>query len=803
MSKLSSFFRPSLKAAKKSVEKDALDLSSLKALSLWPEFPETPSPASPKQRPPFLRDGGGPVELSDRPSPSSKDVILLESILDIPWFSNASPKSVSLHRKELLRGRKQKWVSKHMESRRFEKLIRICAKKLGAETTLEVFSKLGRENGIKEYNAVIKLSVETARTCIKEDDSIDQIHKALQLLQSMREQGFPIEEESYGPLLQYFIDMGMIEEFKAFSELIMEENSNSCFRIGYYEMLLWVGVNNDDKIKQLCSYVESNRSEHHLKIAENYLWALCMTDRKNEILKLLEVVDIGTVSSLEFLTSIFECFGRLSLVNVAKECVLSFKESGRDMDDLSSFICSLTINLSNLKVDEVIVAFSELHEKLEVQPSSSSYCKLVTYCCDALKVQAALDVVDRMRSSGSSVAIETLHPIFRTCELTCDFDLVHSIYSVMQQLGLEPTCETYKYMITLCIKMKDFDGAYRLLASLDEKKIMPTASMYNSIMMGYFREKNVESGMMVLKQMEMADVKPDSETYCHLIFNSQCVEDIEKYCEEMQKSGLPLNKQFFLALINGYAKCGQFDKAKEVVLDHRIQPKNFFEVKSALVLSLASCGQMSEALDVYEEIKVAGFRPDPKAVISLIEHNQSDGKLDLLLQLLGDLNDKPSWCDGCGRVFLYCVQYKNQSCAINLLKKLKEKDELAADYFCDQAFGVIYNMDPADVEIGLSLLQGVKEDVGLAPSRTSLDFLLSTCVGAKDAHSARLIWKEYEKANIPFNVLTSLRYVSLFEFSVDIYMSLSTILKRAGTANPMCFTEHIFLEHGTCSELRS
>lgn len=192
--------------------------------------------------------------------------MLLESILDIPWFSNTS-KSVSLHRKELLRGRKQKWVSKHMQSGRFEKLIRTCAKKLGAETTLEVFSKLGRENGIKEYNALIEFSVETARTCIKEDDSIDQIHKALQLLQSLREQGFPIEEGSYGPLLQYFVDMGMIEEFQFFSKLIMEENPSSCFRIGYYEMLLWILVNNNDKIEQLCSHVESSRSEHHLKIA--------------------------------------------------------------------------------------------------------------------------------------------------------------------------------------------------------------------------------------------------------------------------------------------------------------------------------------------------------------------------------------------------------------------------------------------------------------------------------------------------------------------------------------------------------
>lgn len=35
---------------------------------------------------------------------------------------------------------------------------------------------------------------------------------------------------------------------------------------------------------------------------------------------------------------------------------------------------------------------------------------------------------------------------------------------------------------------------------------------------------------MVLKQMEDADIKPDSETYCYLIANCECQEDVSKVC---------------------------------------------------------------------------------------------------------------------------------------------------------------------------------------------------------------------------------------------------------------------------------
>ena len=56
----------------------------------------------------------------------------------------------------------------------------------------------------------------------------------------------------------------------------------------------------------------------------------------------------------------------------------------------------------------------------------------------------------------------------------------------------------------------------------------------------------------------------------------------------------------------------------QVVLDKGIPVKNINEIKSALVSSLASHGQISDALKIFEEIKQSGCSLEPKAVISLI-----------------------------------------------------------------------------------------------------------------------------------------------------------------------------------------
>lgn len=56
----------------------------------------------------------------------------------------------------------------------------------------------------------------------------------------------------------------------------------------------------------------------------------------------------------------------------------------------------------------------------------------------------------------------------------------------------------------------------------------------------------------------------------------------------------------------------------QVVLDRDIPNKFLNEIKSALVSALSSNGQISDALNIYDEIKQAGCSLEPKAVISLI-----------------------------------------------------------------------------------------------------------------------------------------------------------------------------------------
>ncbi|KAK2984793.1 hypothetical protein RJ640_004618 [Escallonia rubra] len=689
----------------------------------------------------------GEADLDSASSPDSEvndDEKPLEKVLDIPWFSNMSHNNTSLRRKEVSRERKQKWVYKGTQTNRIGRLVSMCANKVGADATLQVFGKLGRETGVKEFNALIGIYIAKARSTDDEDVSIEQIQKAYMLFKSMKEQGFPVEEETYGPFLLYLIEM------------------------------------------------------------ENYLIALCGSGRKREIMLLLETIDITQVSSLDSVAIIFKSLGRLLLEAFAKKFILALKTKDIGAENISNFIYDYAISMPNLAVKDVVSSFKNLHTELEIKPSSVPYEKLIRYCCDSLKlictltkrtvslllqcaqVHVALDTVDQIFEAGLGLSIETFNSILDACDESCDYNLVCRIYSLIRCHSLKPNNETFRSLINLFVKMKDFDGAYGMIDDLEKMNLMPSASMYNAIMAGYFREKNIDDGLMVLKQMEKAGVRPNSQTFSYLISNCSCEEDIIKCYEELKHSGVQVTKHVFMALINAYAACGKFEKAKQVVSGKGVPAKSLNEIKSVLVSALASHGKMSDALHLYEEMKKAECNPDPRAIKCLIEHLKSEGELSRLLHLLKELEDSDYWVQCCCRVMLYCVRHKHLSSVFDLVKQLKDKlcyDEEAAEALFDEVFCQIAETEPSNVQIGLDLLQAIKEDFGLHPSRKTLDFLLSACVKAKDLQSAFLIWKEYQTAGLPYNVLSFLRMYQALLASGD-HKSASDLLIQIPKDDP-------------------
>jgi hypothetical protein len=114
---------------------------------------------------------------------------------------------------------------------------------------------------VKGYNALVEICIGKARGAENEDIAIEEMGKVFHLFELMRKQGLELEEQTYRPLLMYTIDMSMVEEFQFFCHTIKEEIPSSTARLGYYEMMLWLKVNDEEKIRGLCNYIAENGGE--------------------------------------------------------------------------------------------------------------------------------------------------------------------------------------------------------------------------------------------------------------------------------------------------------------------------------------------------------------------------------------------------------------------------------------------------------------------------------------------------------------------------------------------------------------
>ncbi|CAN4104074.1 unnamed protein product [Withania somnifera] len=713
-------------------------------------------------------------------SEERSDRSYLENVLDVPWLSNVTKYNTPLRRKELARERKEKWIFKSTQLSRFQELVKQCARKLGTDTTVKVFGKLGRETGLKEYNALIRLCIEKARESNDEEVSLKQLSKAYQFLKSMKEQGFQVDEQSYGPILMYFIDFGMVQEFDFFCELIIDRNADSLARLAYYEMLLWTKVEDEDKIEELLYHLSLYDDADKSVFQENYLLALCESDRAKDFVRLLRTVDITNISSTDCMTNIFKFLGKLQLESFAKKFLEELVTTDIRGKDISKFIYDYTISMQSLAVEDVILEFKNLHAELELRPASSQYQKLIMYFCELFKVHAALELVDQMYEGGLTLSVETFNSILEACDKSCEYNLVHRIYSMILRHYIKPNSETFRIMINMTVRIKDFGGAYAMLEDLEKFNVKPIPSMYNAIMAGYFREKDTRAALKVLKQMEDANVKSDSQTFSYLISNCSSQQNISKFLDEMKDAQVQHTKHIYMARINGYAASGQFEKAKQVIYDRGVPVKGFNEIRSVLVSALASHGQMSDALKIYEEMKEAQCKLEPKAIIYLIENLQSEGELDRLLHLLEQLNGLDRWVDASYRVITYCIRQNHFRSIVDLLKKLVDtykSDEEAKDVLFDEVFFQIAEQDPINLQLGLDLLQAIKKEIGLRPSRQSLDFLLTACVNASDLQACHLIWKEYKIARLPYNILS---YVRMYRalLALGDYKSAANVLNK-------------------------
>lgn len=174
----------------------------------------------------------------------------------VAWITKEPPFTAVQRAKEMSRFRKTLRMPEAKQDYRFSEVMTMIARKVGTVSTLALLDRMGMKLAVQDFNALIGICVEKARHAVDDEEALDQIYKAYQLLRLMKEKGLSLSEGSYGPCLAFLVDMEMEQDFLFFSKWIKYESPEASPRIGYYEMLFLIKVNDHERILDLCNNVE-------------------------------------------------------------------------------------------------------------------------------------------------------------------------------------------------------------------------------------------------------------------------------------------------------------------------------------------------------------------------------------------------------------------------------------------------------------------------------------------------------------------------------------------------------------------
>ncbi|OUZ99487.1 Pentatricopeptide repeat [Macleaya cordata] len=217
------------------------------------------------------------------------------------------------------------------------------------------------------------------------------------------------------------------------------------------------------------------------------------------------------------------------------------------------------------------------------------------------------------------------------------------------------------------LRSGDLDSAFDIFRNMKKRSIFS----WNSIITGFVQGGRPKEALELFHEMQILGedrVRPDERTIASAI--SACASvgalDHGKWVHSyLKRNGLEFDMVIRTALVDMYGKCGCIENA--VAIFKEIQNKDVY-AWTAMISVFALHGYGEEALDLFEEMKLEGAKPNNVTFVGLLSACAHSG-----------LVEKGRWCfEMMTEVYLIKPQVQHYACVVDLLGRaalFKEAEE--------------------------------------------------------------------------------------------------------------------------------
>merc|ERR1719161_2397026 len=373
------------------------------------------------------------------------------------------------------------------------------------------------------------------------------------------------------------------------------------------------------------------------------------SSKRDDVEKILALVDRAKVVPDEVLVnSLLDACVRLRNGPLLTQVLQQFRATGV-VPSLHAYATLIKAYGHAQQLDQVWALWRELTAERKTTPNEEVFACMADACVANGDLNGAVHVLRQMKQLAPD------HPgnpavfsgLLKACLQRKELQRAMELYEEMDRSESSCSLTTYNMLIDAFARAGNMDRVARLFRDMHQKNINPDIVTYSTVIKGYCVKGDLEPALQLFSLMRKRGIKPDA-----ILFNSildgcahkQMRTLTEQVLADMEEEGVSPSNFTLSILVKLYGRCGDVEEAFDVV---EAFPKKYgfelnIQVYTCLMSACISNKELSKAVQVLEQMKMAGCVPDGKTYQTILSGCLKLDDVDHAVKIVYDALDLDS-----------------------------------------------------------------------------------------------------------------------------------------------------------------
>ncbi|GFP93323.1 pentatricopeptide repeat-containing protein at2g33680 [Phtheirospermum japonicum] len=307
-------------------------------------------------------------------------------------------------------------------------------------------------------------------------------------------------------------------------------------------------------------------------------------------------------------TSILSAFTSPEFVNKGKQVhCLAIKNGLIEIVSVGNAVVTMYSKCGNLT--DAVTVF-----ELSADKNSITWSAMITGHAQSGAGDNALVLFQKMHFRGLTPSEYTLVGVLNACSDTDEISVGKQVHAYLVKLGFESQMYIMTTLIDMYAKCGFIVEAQKGFDCLDEADLV----LWTSMIGGYVQNGENESAVNLYCRMQTEGIAPNELTMASVLkacSGLSALEQGKQMHAHVVKNGFNLEVPIGSALSTMYAKCGSL---KDGYAIFRRMPARDVVSWNAMISGLSQNGLGLEAIELFEEMKLDGIKPDEVTFVNIL-----------------------------------------------------------------------------------------------------------------------------------------------------------------------------------------